>query len=311
MTSSFAFTLGAWLALLAGCSDDTETKPNEDIGTVVVGVTSDLRAGVDVETLHVKMTAGGQVIRDDTLAASATQGPRLAFPAEFAFSDRPAGQEVEVLFEAFPNGWTDPLLVRSAGTKIAGGKQLLLPVRFDSDCATVACPSGQTCIAGGCNDPFVDPQKLPAYSPGWNSGSPDVCKPAGAGDPVVIVGKGMSDYLPMQDLEVAQVEAGPQGGHHIWVAIRLKNLHQSGSITEVTGKVPELGLDVPKFSVIFTFDQDEGGYCKLFGLRFQLDGQDDIMTMLGKRVDVTVTVRDPDGTVGVGTKPVTLSTGIL
>ena len=82
---------------------------------------------------------------------------------------------------------------------------------------------------------------------------------------------------------VAQVEAGPQGGHHIWVAVRMKGLLQSGSITSVTGHFPELDQDVGPFQVIFTFDQDEGGYCKLYGLRFQLDQTTDIKRSSGTR----------------------------
>lgn len=98
---------------------------------------------------------------------------------------------------------------------------------------------------------------------------------------------------------MAQVEAGPQGGHHIWVAVRMKNLLQSGSITSITGHFDDPKLDVGPFQVIFTFDSDEGNYCKLYGLRFQLDQATDIQSLLGKTVKITVKVTDKDGTVGV------------
>ena len=137
-----------------------------------------------------------------------------------------------------------------------------------------------------------------------------MCKPAAGGAPVVSW-RGAGDYLPTMDGDVAQVEAGPQGGHHIWVAIRMKNLHQSGSITSITGHFPDLGIDVGPFNVIFTFEQDEGGFCKLYGLRFQLDQSNDITAMLGHPLDVTVKVTDPEQDVGIGKRTVVLSKDFL
>jgi hypothetical protein len=121
------------------------------------------------------------------------------------------------------------------------------------------------------------------------------------------VGEGQGDYLPTTDGDTAQVEAGPQGGHHIWVALRAKNLTQSGSVTNVTGHFPDLGYDVGPYAVIFTLEPDEGGYCKLYGLRFQLDADHPIEEMLGHPLDVTVKVTDADGDVGTGTRSVVLS----
>ena len=137
--------------------------------------------------------------------------------------------------------------------------------------------------------------------------SNDICKPTGAGAPMVIVGEGQADYLPTMDGVVAQVEAGPQGGHHIWIAVRMKGLLQSGSITAVTGHFPELDQDIGPFQVIFTFDQDEGGYCKLYGLRFQLDQTRPVDQVLGKTLDVQVKVTDKEGAVGIGKRSVVLS----
>ncbi len=59
--------------------------------------------------------------------------------------------------------------------------------------------------------------------------------------------------------------------------------------------------------VIFTLDPDEGGFCKLAGLRFRLDGERKIEELLGKVVEVEVTVTDPDGDAGTGRRAVTLS----
>jgi len=135
-----------------------------------------------------------------------------------------------------------------------------------------------------------------------------VCKTIAGLPPEVVVGQGQSDYLPLADLETVRVEAGPQGGHHVWVAIRMKNLLRSGSRTTLTGVAPGTGTKITPYEVIFTFDPAEGGYCKLFGLRFQLDLDGvDYVALLGQELDVTATVVDHAGDTGQGTSRVTLS----
>ena len=288
------------------CTSDPEPPP-DDTGSVIVGVTSDLRAQVDVKRLHVRMTAGGESIRDDDLT------DELAFPAEFAFEGLAGATPVEIQLDAF--GADGPaLLTRLASTNVVAGSSLLLPVRLQASCVSglpgssaPVCAAPETCVSGACQSSFVEPATLPPYTPDWDQ-APDPCKPAGGGDPVVVVGQGQADYLPMEDGEVAQVEAGPQGGYHIWIAIRIKNLTQSSSVTEVTGTFPELGFDAAPYKVIFTFDQDEGGFCKLPGLRFRLDTPEHpIEELLGKQVQVRVEVTDKAGDVGEGTRLVQLS----
>ncbi len=312
---AFFFALLSLSLLIPSC---TIKDPAGDLGTVVVGVTGDLRVGVDFDKLHVVMIAGGETLRDEVLDATSSSKP-LTLPFERAFEDRPDGEEVEILFEAFfPGNTATPLVTRLASTTVVAGRKLLLKVFLDSRCVVLVgggaptCEAPETCIAGACASSEVDSKKLPAYDPSWSSdGASDACKKPGAGAPEVFVGQGQSDYLPMMDGEVAQVEAGPQGGHHVWTALRMKNLKQSGSITSITGHLPELNQDVGPFNVVFTFDQDEGGYCKLAGLRFQLDLQNPIEPMLGKQLDITVTVKDKDGDVGTGHKSVMLSSSIL
>jgi len=139
-----------------------------------------------------------------------------------------------------------------------------------------------------------------------------VCKLAAGATPEVVVGQGQSDYLPLTDLQTVQVEAGPQGGHHIWIAIRMKNLLRSGSRTTVTAMAPDSATRIAPYEVIFTFDPDEGGYCKLYGLRFQLDaGGVDYLPLLGKELDVTAIVVDRVGDSAEGLRRVTLSDIVL
>ena len=282
-------------------------------GAVIVGVTSDLRVGVDIDRVHVVMSVGGKVTREEDRTTASASLP-LTLPTELAFADLDDGTDVAVKLDAYGvGGSTTPLTTLTASTKVIAGKKLLFRVALDSRCVVApgspapTCDAPETCIAGVCAKSAIDSKTLPPYSSTWTKVSNDICKPTGSGPPVVSVGAGQADYLPTMDGAEAQVEAGPQGGHHIWIAVRMKGLLQSGSITSVTGHFPELNQDIGPFQVIFTFDQDEGGYCKLYGLRFQLDQTLSVDQVLGKTLDVQVKVTDKEGTVGIGKRIVLLS----
>ncbi|WP_437956149.1 hypothetical protein WME76_32460 [Sorangium sp. So ce119] len=298
-----------FLVVLSGCG--VGAPPT---GTVVVGVTSELLPGVDIDRMRVVLRAAGELVRDDVMTHRSGQ---LFFPREFAFKDLDDLTAVEISLEAFGAEDPDrPVLVRTAMTQVTGGRTTLLELRLERECVVApgaaTCPAPQTCVAGGCSAPFVDPRQLDPYDPSWKEDAePDLCKPDGAGAPVVVVGEGQTDYFPLEDLDEVQVEAGPQGGYHIFIATRIKNLRRSGSTTVVSGVVPELGTTIEPLRVIFTLDQDEGGFCKLPGLRFRLDGEREIEELLGKVVDVEVTVTDTDGDTGTGKRKVTLSETIL
>lgn len=292
--------------LSLGCSGPD--KPNT--GDVIVGVSSTLRVGIDVLKLHVVKKVNGLTQSEEDLFSDGAAP--FTLPLEIPFTDLSEGENVEVEIEAFGIS-PMPLLTRRAATTVLANRTLLLRVDLSKECIGAQapeCSDTQTCTGGVCGSVYVHPALIENYWPEWSKGKTDICKP-NDGPPTIFVGKGMSDYLPMDDYDVGQLEAGPQGGHHIWVALRMKNLRQSGSITTIEGHIKELNLDVNPFSVIFTFDPDEGGYCKLYGLRFQLDGKVKVDQVLGKTVEVTATVKDKDGDVGVGKKWVTLSTDLL
>lgn len=286
-------------------------KTSGDKGSVVLGIASKLTPGSTIDAMHVVLKAGDQVVADETLTSAKGD---LVFPEELRADDLDDGEEVSATIEASSGGKT--LLTRLASTEAVAGKELLLRVNLASSClgqAAPACVAPKTCDAGLCKNSHVDGTTLPDYTSDWatHTTTVDVCKPENPGAPIVVVGEGQADYLPLADGDVAQVEAGPQGGHHIWVALRLKNLTQSGSITSLTGHFADLGYDVGPFNVIFTFDPDEGGYCKIYGLRFQLDTDHDIHEMLGHTLVVTGSIKDKDGDVGEGTRTVKLSDTIL
>src|SRR5262245_54128718 len=112
-------------ALGSGCS--LAGEPAAPVGTVVVGVTSDLVPGDDIDRLHVTMRAAGETIRDDTLS-----GPAIRFPTELRFEDLPDGTPVDVAMEAIEG--PAPFLSRLASTRIVAGKTLLLRAWLQREC---------------------------------------------------------------------------------------------------------------------------------------------------------------------------------
>ena len=196
----------------------------------------------------------------------------------------------------------------------------LLRIQLDSRCMTLqgggpiapVCNAPETCLSGACRSSDVFFDELEDYEPTWPTSPPDFCRPAKRGPPEVIMGHGQTDYSTLNDGQMLQLEKGPQGGHHIWVALRMRNLRQSGSTTMITSVLEGDPGPVPPMAYVFTFDRDEGNFCKLYGLRYQVDSGVVDLTQgykrfLGKRLIVTVKVTDTTGASAESTRTVQLS----
>ncbi len=289
-------------------------------GTLVIGVISEFHDEQSLDRLDIEMSVDGEQVSKASHLIGPSAG-MMSFPAELRVENLADNAQVTVGLRGYVG---DELRVsRHLTTLGVASLTLFFRVRLEAQCGLYPPGSEQpsaaqcdgpelTCIAGKCRESFVPIAALEPYHEDWSKGTADICKPAGAGAPVVIVGEGQADYLPMDDFAHAQVEAGPQGGHHIWVAARIKNLNRSGSVTTVGGAIPDLGLSVAPLKVIFTFDPQDGGYCKLFGLRFQIDiGGQDVHDMLGLTMKVVVDIVDPRGDHGSGQRWVTLSSDLI
>ncbi|MFO0549792.1 MAG: hypothetical protein U0271_15475 [Polyangiaceae bacterium] len=291
-----AVAFGA-VALVYGASCTSE-------GTVVFGVRSGLPAS-SVASMDARFLVGGDVAEERTLA-----GADLDFPLELRVT-ADDGQDVAVELSVM-NGSGVVTLSRRGSTRAAGGRDVLYEMSLEPACSGVECGATETCIGGTCKDPFEDPAQLSDYFPEWSTddGPKDRCEPGG--DPTVIVGEGQADYHAVSSGQVLQVEAGPQGGYHVWIAARIKNLKQSGSIIELGGRIPAANYDIEPMILAFTFDPDEGDFCKIYGLRFRLDDANHpIESLLGLDLSLTMTITDKDGDVGVGTLDAKLSDSIL
>jgi hypothetical protein len=219
-----------------------------------------------------------------------------------------------------PSGDEVPLVRRVARARFPVFAGSLLPLALETDCATgvaearaPSCPDSQTCSQGRCIDPFVAESELSPYDADWATrGRADrTCAAPNGGAPTLVIGTGQTDYLPLADGQVVELERGPQGGHHVWVAFRAQNVSPRGALVELTARQPDGGAEAPKTSFVFSLDPAEGDACKLFGLRYQLDnGTTPLAAFLGKPLDVTVRLRDEDGFEAHATKRILVATTV-
>ncbi len=285
--------VGGAFTLSAGCGSS---------GEVVFGVKVAKDLAIDAMEAEVFVDGGS--------TGKTSYGPaEVRAPIEIDAADLEDQAEVRVVLVG-TNAGTEAIR-SSASTKAISGRKILYELHLEKDCAGVSCGEGETCSEGACVSDFADPSALPDYYSKWaGGGGGGVCEPGG--DPEVILGSGQSDFHEVKDGDVLQVEAGPQGGFHVWIAARMKNLAQSGSITDLAGQFTDVDYAPPPMSVIFTFDPDEGDYCKIYGLRFRLDDPDHpIESLLGEGIDLTLTITDPTGATESATRSVTLSDDIL
>jgi hypothetical protein len=164
--------------------------------------------------------------------------------------------------------------------------------------------------------PDADPVRTDA---GIDSGpfTASWCKPslAAGTTATVFVGEGQTFYKDIADNTELIWEKGPQGGHHVWIALRQRGLRMSGTIITIDledVEDPAKPRLVNHSRLIYDFDKDEGfdpekgGFCTRPGLRMQLDnaGAVPLVELLGHKVRVKTELKDPDGAIATGTKTI-------
>ena len=312
--------------LLAACPGNGGSNPGVHEASLVVGVQSEDFGGL-VQAIHIVATVDGKVASDETVTGS-------VLPKEIVLTGT-SGARAEVVVEALTSqaatrGATPatPVVVRRAVAHLVPDVKKLLRVQLEGRCVTFSAPGNtqppaptcdapQTCALGRCVTEEIPFDQLEDYEPTWATSPPDICRPVNHGPPEVVVGTGQTDFAPLTDGQTLMLERGPQGGHHIWIAVRMRNLRQSGSPTTLTAKlVDDPTSPIAPAAYVFTFDRDEGSYCKLFGLRFQLDsGASDLgaeyKRFLGKKLEVTVSITDSTKTTASSSKVIQLADKLL
>jgi hypothetical protein len=312
-------------AFLVSCK-----KPPPDPTALVVGIQSDPMGGV-VSSLHVVIRVAGNVVTDEVVKPP--RGSRVGFPQPWEKSISGAGKSdalVEVQVDAIGDPTSNvPLFTRLASSHFIPGRVSLLRVGLEARCIVYpvatrtdtrvpgplsgpTCAAPGTCIMGICQQSSVAPGALETYATNWPTNAPDRCKQTNGGAPALQVGTGQTYYLPMKPGQTLQAEAGPQGGHHVWIATRMKNLKQAGTTTKISGVQPDTKVTIPPTTLAFTYAPDEGDFCKLFGIRYQLDNEGiDYKQFLGKPLDLVVTLTDPSGTTTSSTAHVQIAPTVI
>lgn len=311
----------ALLGVACSGGDEPAAEAAPELGSVVVGITSDLALGSDVARMRIRQRVNDEDVADEVVWAPA-EGEPPPFPREIAFRDREPGTRVEVAIDVFATVFSDepPLFTRLASTNVAAGRSLLLRVRVEEECIpgfrieggenTPVCTPPETCVATTCRPSFVPPDMLESYSPSWSEDYPDACKPEGAGEPSLEIGQGEQAFAPLADGEVVEPELGPQGGYHIWLALRMRNLHQAGTQTLIKARSPELGIDLNPMHAALGYEAT-GGACELAGLKFLLlhagaTDFEDVTELFGQPLDLTVTVSDAMGDIAQAARSIRL-----
>lgn len=274
-------------------------------GGVVIGITSDIEPEY-IPLLHITKYVNGALVGDEKLTWPIT------FPLEVPFLDLVAGDEVEVQIEA-PN--EDPMfglppLTQVARTTVVGGKVLLLRVPVSYSCVfSVPCNPSGLCYNGQCLGPQMPPAVLEDYSPDWAKYS--YCKPKVAGAPELLLSAGFTSFVPIDDGQVVDLVAGPQGGHHVWIALRMRNLRQVSMVT-LTGYAPGLHLDVGPLMYNVTFGEDPLlGRCWANYLTFPVDFAVDYKQFLGQELQIKAQVSDSDGATAEESAVVNISNTVI
>jgi hypothetical protein len=150
-------------------------------------------------------------------------------------------------------------------------------------------------------------------SPAPDAGPPkplaDICSRGGA--PQLQIGQGQVGYLEIAPNAALTAEAGPQGGHHVWLAVRMQNMRQL-SRTVVSAVEVTTQRRVPDLALALSYVAGEGGYCTLYGLRYQFDATLDATPVdykffLGKELDVTISLSDETGASVQATKRIRIA----
>ena len=312
---------GLVAVLALACASCRRSSPTE----LVVGIQSEAMGGM-VSAIHVVLRVDGSVVDDEVVKPP--RGSKVGFPQPWEkklLGAANGSSRIDVEVDSMGDPSAAPLFQRLSSTHFVPGEIKLLRVPLESRCIVYpptprgnskvpgplsgpTCTAPATCIMGICQSSAVPPGLLEPYSSNWPSNAPDRCRPRGGGKPDLQVGTGQSYYVPLAKGQVLKAEAGPQGGHHIWIATRMKNLKQVGSTTKIVGVQPETGATIPPTTLAFAYSPDEGGYCKLYGIRYQLDNEGiDYKQFLGKPLDVVVTVTDSAGSTASATAHVQIA----
>ena len=225
---------------------------------MVVGIDAEdfTSLGYVVEGLEVIVTVAGVVAAHDNLNAEAG----ALFPHAVRLDAPKDKLDAPVVIQVIARGRGADVVRRTATTHFVAGRSLLAYLFLETRCALFGiggggppagptCTNpGDTCIGGACTSEVLG--ALPDFAQDWATHPPSACG-SGASS-VLVLGQGQSAFAPLADGDTLTPECGPQGGHHVWMALQVADVGQFGTKTVLsatqpsgTGTVPLTGFAYP------------------------------------------------------------------
>ena len=292
-------------------------KPIDPSTAMVIAIDGEAFSsqGLVIGKLEVTAKIDGVEAVHETIEKGATP----FFPREIKIAppaSKPnADVDIEVVArDASTSPGMPPIVTRRAHAKFVKGKTTLAYVFLEIRCNTFplagggipngpTCAAPTTCIGGVCRSSELG--DLPDYRADWTTNPPSAC---GNGAPEIDIAQGESTVDNLPDNTTLQLERGPQCGHHVWIAVRMKGLAQSGVVTTLSATQPSSSITVPATGYPFAYGSSEPGSCSIAGLRFQLDlAGAKASDFLGKPLDITVDATDKAGRKAKATKRVEIA----
>lgn len=270
---------------------------------MVAGLSTDLAIGFDLHQIQISPQVNGSLRPSTTLKYGAA---KALLPAEFPIEPVLDGDEILITAQAFQQNQPIPLITRRAKTQAVAGRTILLSLSLSETCTNIPCDTSTTCIGGQCTDPWIAPSALPDYSPTWLASAEDACKTPTSGTPQLTIGQGRDSFSPVEENQVVPIEPGSQGGHHIWIALRIRGLRQMGSILSIDGYYPALDFRLLPFRSMITLHRTGGEECEIFGVRFQIDRDIPVAQVRGQALDMDIALEDPNGDLGTAQRRVVI-----
>lgn len=284
-----------------GESEESKQKPKDPDTVLVVGIDAEdfSASGYPLTQLFVRATVAGVVAADVTRDKSA--GPLFPFELPLAAPADALDAPVTVEIRAVMN--MADATKRLVTTRFVPRAKKLAYAALEVRCNTFQllgggvpegprCDAPTTCIAAECRSSELG--DLPDYRADWAKNPPSAC---GAGTSAeILLGRGLSTYAPLADGETVTLERGPQCGHHLWLALDMKDLSQWKTTTIFSATQPGSSISVPATAYPYSFTPTATGRCSVAGVRFQLDtGATPYTDFLGKPLDIKVDASDGAG----------------
>ena len=161
-------------------------------------------------------------------------------------------------------------------------------VRFST---RVAFAASLMLLAGSCTAPAEDPKFVLA------------AVPATPATLAVEVGTGTKDFVALADGDPVELTFGPQGGFHIWTAVRVKNVVATGVQVNLRAKLDDGALVGPASRMALSLEVNDDGSATAAGLRNFVENASELR---GKHVTLSVDVIAADQRHGAAERRVTV-----